>query len=207
MNFRLTFRKRGTGPILRSQKTILRPPNIDDFKPWVDLRKSSRSFLEPWEPKWQDDELSRSGFRYRLHIYNKLSEEDRGQALFIFNAVDQTLVGAININNVRRGVAQTATLGYWIGAPFARYGFMADTLQLLMPYCFNEMALHRLEAACLPTNFASIGLLKKSGFEQEGYARKYLKIAGSWEDHALFARLTTRNRESQWAATAATLTP
>jgi [ribosomal protein S5]-alanine N-acetyltransferase len=189
----MLFRKQGTGPILRSQKTVLRPPNMDDFKSWADLRQSSRSFLEPWEPAWQEDEFSRTAFRYRLHVYNKLSNEDRGQALFIFSATDQALVGAINVNNIRRGVAQTATLGYWIGAGYAGQGFMADALRQLIPYCFGELKLHRLEAACLPTNQASISLLKKSGFEQEGFAKGYLKIAGKWEDHLLFARLTTRN--------------
>jgi [ribosomal protein S5]-alanine N-acetyltransferase len=193
LSFRLPFRKQGIGPILRSQKTIVRPPNMDDFKAWVDLRKSSRAFLEPWEPEWQDDEFTRSAFRYRLHIYNKLSEEDRGQSLFIFDSSNLVLVGAININNMRRGVAQTATLGYWIGQDYARQGFMINTLHLVLPYCFDELKLHRVEAACLPDNQASIALLKKAGFEQEGYAKKYLKIAGSWEDHLLFARLTTRN--------------
>jgi [ribosomal protein S5]-alanine N-acetyltransferase len=166
---------------------------MDDFKAWVDLRKGSRGFLEPWEPEWQDDEFTRTAFRYRLHVYNKLSEEDRGQSLFIFNTSDQSLVGAININNIRRGVAQAATLGYWIGESFALQGLMTDAIQLLLPYCFNDLSLHRLEAACLPHNEASIAVLKKTGFEQEGYAQKYLKIAGKWEDHLLFARLTTRN--------------
>lgn len=168
---------------------------MDDFKTWVNLRKASRPFLVPWEPEWQDDELTRTAFRYRLHVYNKLSEEDRGQALFVFNA-SQILVGAINISNIRRGVAQMATLGYWMGAEFARQGLMTQALQLLLPYTQMEMNLHRLEAACLPHNEASISLLKRVGFEQEGFARSYLKIAGRWEDHVLFARLTTNNRES-----------
>ena len=169
---------------------------MDDFKAWVDLRKASRSFLEPWEPAWSDDELTRTSFRYRLHIYNKLSKEDRGQALFIFKAANQELIGAINISNIRRGIAQMATLGYWIGQPFARQGHMAEALRVLLPYLFGELALHRVEAACLPHNIPSISLLKKMGFEQEGLAKEYLKIAGRWEDHILFARLTSHNRES-----------
>lgn len=169
---------------------------MDDFAAWVALRKAGRNFLAPWEPEWQDDEFTRTAFRYRLHIYNKLSNEDRGQALFIFNA-QQQLVGAINLNNIRRGVAQMATLGYWIGEEFAHQGFMSGALQMLLPYTQNELNLHRLEAACLPRNLPSIALLKKLGFEQEGFAKSYLKIAGAWEDHLLFARLTSHNRESQ----------
>ncbi len=180
---------------MRSTKIMLRPPEMDDFTAWVALRKASREFLAPWEPEWQEDDFTRSAFRYRLHIYDKLSDDDRGQALFAFNA-EQAFIGAITISNIRRGVAQMATLGYWIGAEFARQGLMTQALQLLIPYTQFDMKLHRLEAACLPHNAASISLLKRVGFEQEGYAKSYLKIAGQWEDHILFARLTTHNRES-----------
>jgi [ribosomal protein S5]-alanine N-acetyltransferase len=161
---------------------------MDDFKPWVELRKANRKFLEPWEPSWSDDEFIRSNFRYRLHAYNKISEEDRGQALFIFALESKKIIGAINVSNIRRGVAQMATLGYWIGEEFARQGIMSEALGVLLPYLFKEMNLHRIEAACLPENLASITLLKKFGFEQEGYAKNYLKIAGRWQDHVLFAR-------------------
>jgi [ribosomal protein S5]-alanine N-acetyltransferase len=176
---------------LRSDTVLLRPPEMDDFEEWLTLRKSSRKFLEPWEPIWQDDELTRTGFRYRLHVYNKLSEEERSQALFIFSLKTQALLGAINLNNIRRGVAQTATLGYWIGEAYTRKGYMTDALQTLIKHSLDDMGLHRLEAACLPNNTASIALLKKSGFEQEGYAKSYIKIAGDWQDHLLFAKLKT----------------
>ncbi len=168
---------------------LLRPPNIDDYHPWVALRKTSRAFLEPWEPEWPDDELTRSSFRYRLHIYNRLSQEERSQAFFIFETASKAFLGAINLNNIRRGVAQSASLGYWIGEPFARKGYMTHATQSLIEYCFNDLGLHRLEAACLPTNDASKSLLRKCGFEQEGYAKSYLKIAGRWEDHLLFGLL------------------
>ncbi len=189
MSFRLPFRKLGAGPILRSDKILLRPPTMDDFKAWVDARKSSRAFLQAWEPEWQDDEFTRTSFRYRLHVYNKLALEERSHALFIFDAKGQNLLGAINLNNIRRGVAQTATLGYWIGEPHARHGYMTEATRLLLDHAFHDMGLHRIEAACLPSNAASIALLKKTGFEQEGFAKSYLKIAGIWQDHFLFARL------------------
>lgn len=160
---------------------------MDDFASWSALRRSSRKFLEPWEPAWNEDELKRSNFRYRLHVYNKLSEEERSQALFIFQASSNKLIGAINLSNIRRGIAMTATLGYWIAEPFARHGYMTEAIQALTAYCFGDLELHRIEAACLPTNAASIALLKKCGFEQEGYAKSYLKIAGQWQDHLLFA--------------------
>jgi [ribosomal protein S5]-alanine N-acetyltransferase len=164
---------------------------MDDFKAWVALRKGSRNFLEQWEPEWNDDEFARSSFRYRLYIYNKLATEERSQSLFAFTSDGINLMGAINVSNIRRGVSQSATLGYWIGEPYARKGYMSNALELVSQYSFNDLALHRLEAACLPHNQASISLLKKSKFEQEGIAKSYLKIAGNWEDHLLFARLKT----------------
>jgi [ribosomal protein S5]-alanine N-acetyltransferase len=162
---------------------------MDDFNAWVDLRKANRKFLEPWEPTWSADEFIRSNFRYRLHAYSKASEDDRGQALFIFSLETKKLLGAINISNIRRGVAQMASLGYWVGEEFSKQSVMTEALQMLLPYMFKEMDLHRIEAACLPHNAASIALLKKSGFNQEGYAKDYLKIAGTWQDHVLFAKV------------------
>ena len=164
---------------------------MGDFDAWVDIRKSSRKFLEPWEATWREDEFTRTSFRYRLHIYNKQSEEDRSQALFIFEPHKNELLGAIGLNNIRRGVSQTASLGYWIGQAHARHGYMTAATSLLLDHAYFDMGLHRVEAACLPANTPSIALLKKTGFEQEGYAKSYLKIAGIWHDHLLFARLKT----------------
>ena len=98
-------------------------------------------------------------------------------------------MGALTLSNVRRGVAQTATLGYWMGKPFARQGYMTGAVKLMLDVAFRHLWLHRIEAACLPSNQASIGLLGKCGFAPEGLARGYLKIAGEWRDHLLFARL------------------
>ena len=116
-------------------------------------------------------------------------DDDMAYPFFIFSGDEKTMLGALTLSNVRRGVAQMATLGYWIGAPFARQGYMTDALQALLPFAFDHLHLHRVEAACLPRNAASIALLRRAGFEQEGLARSYLKINGAWQDHLLFARL------------------
>jgi [ribosomal protein S5]-alanine N-acetyltransferase len=169
---------------------------MEDFNEWVSLRKANRKFLEPWEPQWSEDEYKRSNFRYRLHIYNKLSQEERSQALFIFQTASNTLIGAINLSHIRHGISMTATLGYWIAEPFARQGLMTEALKTLLVYCFGDLNLNRVEAACLPSNKASIALLKKCGFEQEGYAKSYLKIAGTWQDHLLFSKLNSHSHSS-----------
>jgi [ribosomal protein S5]-alanine N-acetyltransferase len=168
----------------------LRPATMDDFEAWAALRQQSRTFLEPWEPKWEDRELTRASFRERVRRINQLWEEDATYSFLIFNDAAK-LLGGINLSNVRRGVAQTGSLGYWIGEPFRRRGYMRDALQTITYYAFLDLGLHRLEAACLPRNQASINLLRTCNFKPEGHARDYLKIAGIWEDHLLFAKLAS----------------
>jgi [ribosomal protein S5]-alanine N-acetyltransferase len=174
--------------VCQGAKTFLRAPRVDDFEQWRDLRQQSRSFLEPWEPAWQDDEFLLSSFRRRISHYAKLANDDMAYPFFIFDRDANKLLGAITISNVRRGVAQMATLGYWTGAAFANTGVMTDALGAILTFARDEIELNRIEAACLPGNEASIKLLQRTGFEQEGFARSYLKINGRWEDHILWGR-------------------
>ncbi len=113
-------------------------------------------------------------------------EDDLAYPFFIHDTEGDVLLGGLTLSNVRRGVAQMASAGYWIGEAVSRRGFMTDALRTVVPYAFEHLRLHRLEAACLPSNEASIRLLRKCGFAEEGIARKYLKINGRWEDHLLF---------------------
>lgn len=166
---------------------LLRTPVIEDYDQWKTLRQKSRAFLTPWEPAWHDEELTRPAFRYRLRHYQKCVDDDLGQSFFIFTSGGATLLGGINLSNLRRGVAQCATLGYWIGEPYARQGHMTRAVQALKPYAFTQLRLHRIEAACLPHNTASVRLLERTGFAREGLAPSYLKINGAWEDHILWA--------------------
>jgi ribosomal-protein-alanine N-acetyltransferase len=148
-------------------------------------------FLGPWEPTWPEDDLTRAAFRRRLQRYMRDQQADVGYAFLIFREGDGALVGGVTLNNVRRGVSQTASLGYWMGAPFARQGYMSAALSTLVPFAHGALHLKRIEAACLPHNVASVRLLEKQGFTREGYARRYLCIAGEWQDHLLFARLNS----------------
>lgn len=159
-----------------------------DFEAWADLRGRSREFLAPWEPLWPEDDLTRAAFRRRVQRYEQDRQAGLGYSFFIFDA-HGTLVGGATLSNVRRGVAQTASLGYWMGGPYARRGHMSAALAALLPFAHEFLRLKRIEAACLPHNAASVRLLEKSQFKREGYARKYLCIAGEWRDHLLYARL------------------
>lgn len=178
-----------TGPVVHGGGVMLRSPHSGDYQAWAELRAESRAFLTPWEPTWSRDDLTRAAFRRRLKHYARDIREDLAYPFFIFRAVDEQLVGGITMSNVRRGVAQTCSIGYWIGRAHARQGHMTAALHALVPFAFDTLGLHRIEAACLPTNEASMGLLIKCGFEREGYARRYLRINGVWQDHVLFALL------------------
>ena len=162
---------------------------MNDHESWVRVRVESREFLKPWEPLWPSNDMTRSAFRGRIKQYMRDIADDQAYPFFIFNADQRTLMGALTLSNVRRGVAQTATLGYWIGAAHARRGHMTDAVITLLPFAFEHLGLHRVEAGCVPGNEASIALLRRAGFHQEGLARGYLKINGAWRDHLLFARL------------------
>jgi ribosomal-protein-alanine N-acetyltransferase len=176
-------------PVLRDGRVTLRFPEMGDFDQWAALRLESREFLAPWEPTWPANDLTRGAFRGRVRQYWRDIDDDVAYPYFIFDSAGRRLLGALTLSNVRRGVAQTATLGYWIGAPHARQGYMSAATGLILGFAFDHLGLHRVEAACLPHNRASMALLRRHGFEQEGYARAYLKIAGKWSDHLLFARL------------------
>ena len=176
-------------PTIEGDGVFLRAPQMSDYSEWTTLREASRAFLTPWEPTWPSDDLSRSAFRRRLRRYAEDQRADTSYAFFLFRKSDDALVGGLTLANIRRGVAQAGSLGYWIGEPFARRGLMTGALHGLVPFAFGSLRLHRLEAACIPSNAASIRLLEKMGFAREGYAREYLCINGLWQDHLLFARL------------------
>ena len=173
---------------LIGERVFLRSPERGDYESWASLRSRSRRFLVPWEPSWPVDALSRASFRARVARYAEDWRTDQAYNLFIFTH-DETLIGGAGLSNLRRGVSETASLGYWIGEPFAQQGYMTAALPLVLAFAFDRLRLHRVEAACLPNNSPSRSLLVRAGFRQEGYARQYLCIDGKWQDHVLFAIL------------------
>lgn len=175
-----------TGPVVKGQGVTLRPPRSADHEAWAALRQASHAYLQPWEPMWPEDDLTRAAFRRRLTIYGREMEAGNAWPFFIFADSDQSLVGAITLSNVRRGVAETGTLGYWIGQRFAGQGLATAAVRAMVGYAFDDLNLHRVEAACVPDNVASRRVLEKAGFVLEGQARAYLKINGVWADHLLF---------------------
>jgi ribosomal-protein-alanine N-acetyltransferase len=188
------FVQRPPPPILRGKKVWLRQPQSADWEPWAKLRDESRSFLTPWEPAWPIDALSQMSYRQRLRRQLQDARDDLSYAFFIFREQDGELLGGITLANVRRGVVQSASVGYWLGERYVRHGYMRDALTVTIRHSFDDLRLHRIEAACLPTNHASLGVLRACGFRDEGYARKYLCINSVWQDHVLLALLASDPR-------------
>src|SRR6185436_12028354 len=115
-------------PRVEGAHVFLRPPIRRDWRLWAELRTVSRDFLVPWEPTWPSDALTRAAFRRRLDRQSEEWERDTAYCFFIFRRADDALIGGINLNNVRRGVAQMASLGYWIGKPYAQRGYMTEAV-------------------------------------------------------------------------------
>lgn len=180
-----------TAPALapRGHGLLLRAPQMSDYPQWSELREISRIFLTPWEPIWPSDDLTRSGFRRRLRRYAEDMSEDRAYPFVVIREDDGALLGGVTLANVRRGIVQAGTLGYWVGQPHAGKGTMTAALRVLLPTLFGELNLHRVEAACIPANQSSIRVLEKCGFAREGLARRYLCINGVWQDHYLYGLL------------------
>ena len=173
--------------VLVGEGIRLRHPSIEDYDSWAKLRYASRNHTEPWEPSWAEDELTRSAFKRRLRRYESDVETGHGYPFFVYRMDDNVLIGACNLNNVRRGVLQSADLGYWIGQPFIRKGYARAAVKRVLGFAFGPLNLHRIEAATRPENEASRALLLSVGFTPEGFARSYLKINGRWHDHLKFA--------------------
>lgn len=179
---------------LEADRISLRPPQHSDFRAWVALREASSDFLVPWEPTWSSDHLSRKAFTNRVYWAQRSIAAGTAVPLFLVRRADEILLGAITLDNIRRGPAQAGTLGYWIGAPHARSGYMREAIEALVHHAFYTMDISRIEAACLPENEASRGVLEKSGFKYEGVAQSYLQINGRWRNHVLYANLRNDRR-------------
>jgi [ribosomal protein S5]-alanine N-acetyltransferase len=174
---------------IQGVQVYLRPPVMGDYQMWFEARAASRDHLTPWEPQWARDELTRAAFRRRVRHYQAEQSEDLGYAFFLFDVETDQLVGGLTLSHIRRGVAQAAALGYWMAASATGRGLMTDAVRAVVPFAFKSLRLHRVEAACLTNNVASIRVLEKCGFQREGLARRYLRINGTWHDHMLFAVL------------------
>ena len=183
-------------PELKGERVWLKVPVQGDYREWAALRGESRSFLEPWEPRWAPDELHYTAWRPRLRRYRKDFDEGVAVSFFVFDRDSGKLLGGITLGNIRRGVSQSGHIGYWLGERHAGKGLMVDALELLSRHAFDTIRLHRVEAACIPGNNRSVRVLEKAGFTREGLVRSYLKINGCWQDHFLYGLISDDRRRT-----------
>ena len=176
---------------VRGERVALRAPLVSDYVPWAEMRAESRAHLQPWEPTWPRDDLTRTAFKRRVRHYQREARADQGYAFLVLDAADDRIVGGIALTNVQRGVTQSASVGYWLGRSELGRGYMTDALATIITFAFQQLRLHRLEAATQPQNEPSIRVLERNGFVREGFARSYLRIDGHWRDHVLFGLVSS----------------
>ena len=174
---------------IETERMSLRLPHHSDYHAWTTLRSGSAAFLSPWEPVWAEDHLSRKAFTNRVYWAGRSVVQGTALPLLLERRSDGALLGAITLDNIRRGPAQAGTLGYWMGAEHARQGYMREAILSLVHHAFTTLDLSRIEAACLPENAASRGVLEACGFKYEGVAQSYLQINGRWRNHVLYSNL------------------
>ena len=183
----MLFRRRSVS--ILTARLSLRLPEHRDFREWAKLRHESKAFLSPWEPIWAPDHLSRASFTNRVYWSQRAVKNGNAVPLFVFHKEAGQLVGAITLDNIRRGPSQMGTIGYWVGQQYARQGFMSEAIIAMVAHAFGALDLSRVESACLPDNLASRGVLEKAGFKYEGVAQSYIQINGRWRNHVLYAAL------------------
>lgn len=179
---------------IEGRGVTLLTPALANYAEWAALRAASRAFLTPWEPVWPGNDLTRAAYRRRIRRYHSEMRADDAYPFFIFRTDDGALVGGLTLSNIKRGMTQSTTMGYWMGERFANQGLMTEAVRAIVPFAFEGLRLHRIEAACLPANAASIRLLEKLGFQREGLARGLVCINGRWQDHLVFALLSDDER-------------
>ena len=166
------------------REVYLRKIKRGDEAEFTELMKASLSLHEPWISPPTDTTL----FQYYLQ---RISQHDHeGYAVCL--KADDAIAGAINLNNIVRGSFQSASLGYYVGAPFHGQGIMYAGLSKLINLACNTMGLHRLEANIQPHNVRSQKLVERCGFVREGMSKDFLYINGAWRDHVRWCYVDPR---------------
>lgn len=181
---------------IETERLVLRAPRAKDHAAWVAAREGSREHLERWEPSWSEHEFTPRSFRRRLKWYREGAGSDTSYSFFIETKEGGALIGGVTLDAIRRGTTQRGVLGYWLVESATGSGYMTEAVRGLLRFAFEELKLHRIEAASIPENVASVRVLERTGFEREGYMRAYIRIDGAWQDHLLFATINPDSASS-----------
>jgi ribosomal-protein-alanine N-acetyltransferase len=175
--------------VLRTARTCIRLPETSDAAKLLQFRVDNRAHLAPWEPLREDSYYTLEHCEQAIVDGHESARLDRGYPFVVFNLDEKDILASFTLANVVRGPFQACLLGYGAGAGQQGRGLMHEALEAGLAWAFGELGLHRVMANYLPRNERSARLLERLGFEREGYARDYLRIAGHWEDHVLTARI------------------
>jgi ribosomal-protein-alanine N-acetyltransferase len=179
---------------LRGERARIRALGLGDAAELLDLRRVNAEFLAPREPVRPADYLTLAGQEAELRAVAADRTADRGYAFAILPGAEERMVGRIALSSIVRGPFQNAYLGYFVAEAEGGRGYATDAVRLTCAFAFEAVRLHRVQAAVMLDNPASMRVLEKAGFRREGLARRYLRIAGAWADHALFARTAEDHR-------------
>ncbi len=170
---------------------MLRPLRAADFDAWHAVRVRSREWLETWEPLPEpgstDPATDPDAFRARCGAWDRQRQFDAAYGFGVFLRDGERFAGEVSLGNVQRGPFQSAYVGYWIDEGAAGHGYIPEGVVLMLRYAFDDLRLHRIEAAIVPRNAPSRRVADKLGLRDEGVARRLLQIRGVYEDHVRYA--------------------
>ncbi len=176
-------------PTLFGRRVLLRPLEPRDFPAWREVRRRNEDWLTPWEasrlPGQPDVVEDPQAFAARCAARDRERQLGTGYAFGVF--VDGCFAGEMNLNVVVRSAFQSCSVGYWIDRDRAGRGYTPEALVAVLRFAFEELHLHRVEAAVIPRNVRSRRVVEKVGMRDEGTALRYLEINGVWEDHVRYA--------------------
>lgn len=174
---------------LFGRRVLLRPLEAADFPKWQEVRRRNVDWLTKWEPArlpgTPDVVEDAQAFSVRCSARQRERQLGTGYGFGIF--VEGVFGGEINLNSLQRGPFQSAYVGYWIDEAMAGHGYVPEAFVVAARFAFEELNLHRIQAAIVPRNAASRRVAEKLKLRDEGTAERYLEIDGVWEDHIRFA--------------------
>jgi len=173
-------------PCLETERLVLKVLDISYAPMVLDFFIRNKSFLGQWEPSRDYTFYSLDFQRDELEVQMQGISEGRQFRVWIFEKSDKCndkIIGSVSLNEIVRGCFHSCFLGYRIDEQKRNQGYMTEAVKSVVDYGFNNLLLHRIEANIMPHNIASLRVVEKLGFINEGIARKYLKINGQWEDH------------------------
>lgn len=178
---------------MKGEKVYIRFFRFEDAADKLRLEAENREFFEPYSVTRYADFYTLSMQQELIEIYAEQKEDDRSYNFGIFENSTDKLVGTISLVQVMRGPVQSAILGYALDQKHNNKGYTSEAIKLIVTYAFKKIALHRIEAGVMPGHQASIRVLEKAGFHQEGIAIQNVEINGKWQDHQILAIINPRD--------------